>query len=194
MKGVIQVGAYRGEDYQAWANIGIKHFLFFEPIPENFIQLIKRLPTSKNIHAFQIALGDKTGQIEMLLSSNKGQSGSIMEPQEHLKQFPDVLFNSKIVVNIDRLDNIKYDRKLYDYLKVAAQGYELEVFKGAKESLQFITKIDCQVYRTELYKGCPMIEDIAEYLMIYEFHLIKVTWNHPSWGYATFQKRGFYDC
>jgi hypothetical protein len=106
----------------------------------------------------------------------------------HLEQYPDIEFTDKVSVVVDKLDNVKYDRILYDHLHVDAQGYELEIFKGAKMSLNYIDTITTEVYRKELYKGCPMIEDIVAFLSEHGFSLKEVFWRGNTWGDANFER------
>jgi hypothetical protein len=90
------------------------------------------------------------------------------------------------MVRIKRLDDIPFNRSLYDYLHIDTQGYELEVLKGAEESLKYIKTIQVEVYREELYRGCPMIDDITGFLK--EFKLKKVYWRGLSWGDAIYKR------
>ena len=78
-------------------------------------------------------------------------------------------------------------RRLYDELHIKAQGYELEVLKGATDSLRYIDVINMQVYRVELFDGCPMFEDVVEYLD--DFDLININWRCKSWGVAEFKRK-----
>jgi FkbM family methyltransferase len=135
-----------------------------------------------------LALGNFKGKIKMFIETcHQGKSCSILEPLLHLDQYPDIEFNGIEWVNIDRLDNIDYNRRLYDHLHIDVQGYELEVLLGAVESLKYIETITCEVYRAELYRGCPMLEDITEYLF-QDFELVDIFWRGLSWGDAKYER------
>uniref|UniRef100_A0A6M3IKR1 Putative methyltransferase n=1 Tax=viral metagenome TaxID=1070528 RepID=A0A6M3IKR1_9ZZZZ len=189
MRGVIQIGAHWAEEYEGWLSMGVKHFLFFEPILSNFNKLCRILPKTDNIKTYRLALGNMTGVVTMYVETeHQGKSCSILEPYLHLEQYPDIEFTDRVDVQINKLDNIEYDRTLYDHLHVDAQGYELEVFKGAEESLESIETITTEVYRKELYKGCPMFEDITLFLRDRGFNLVDVFWRGNSWGDASFKR------
>lgn len=191
MKGVISVGAHWAEEYEQWDKDGVENFIFFEPVSYNYHKMIELLPDKPNIQTFNMALGNSRGKILMHTENNftnHGQSCSILEPKLHLTQFPQIVFNSTEEVEIDRLDNIIYDRNLYDYLHIDTQGYELEVLKSATESLRYINTIDVEVNRAELYFGCPMIIDIDTFLRVFEFYRISVDWWGGTFGGAIYKK------
>ena len=188
MRGVIQIGAHWAEEYEGWLSLGVNEFMFFEPVLSNYLKLCRILPVIDRIKIYQLALGNKTGKIMMFTETeHQGKSCSILEPLLHLEQYPDIEFTGRELVDIEKLDNIKYDRELYDHIHLDAQGYELEILKGAEKSLEYIDSITCEVYRKELYRGCPMIDDIVEYLYQFGFDLKKVFWRGLSWGDAEFK-------
>ena len=189
MKGVICIGAHYFEEYEGYESLGVKNYLVFEPVSFNFKKLKKILPKSENIKLYNLALGNHRGQEKMWIErSHQGKSCSLLEPVLHLKQYPDIEFKSQELVNIDKLDNIGYDRDLFDHLHIDTQGYEMEVLKGAEHSLSFIQTIKVEVYRKELFKGCVMYEEIVKYLSEKGFELVDVYWRGNTWGDASFKK------
>ena len=56
------------------------------------------------------------------------------------------------------------------------------------EELDKIQLIIAEVNRDEMYEGCPMIEDIDEYLEEFGFQRIAVQWQSESWGDALYSK------
>ena len=182
-KGVIQVGAHYGEEYEEWVANGAENFIFFEPSKASYDKLIDILPKSDNIKTFNMALGNSTGEVEMYIeTSHQGKSSSVLKPKGHLEQYPDITFEEKETVKIDKLDNIEYDDTLYDHLHIDTQGYELEVLRGAIGSLGCIKTIQVEVYREELYEGCPMIDEVVGFLFGYGFILESVKWRSETWG------------
>ena len=189
MRGVINIGAHYGEGYEMWLAQGVKNILFFEPVKENFEKMKKRIPESDNVNLFNIALGNETGQREMCTES-RGLSCSLLVPGKHLIEYPGIIFDSKQLVSVYKLDDIGYDRSLFDYICLQAQGYELEILKGAENSLEYIMTINVQIFKSELYKGCPLIEDITEYLFDRGFELTEVKWRDYKhiWCNANYEK------
>ena len=186
MKGVIQIGAHIAQEYSGWVAEGAENFIFFEPVLASYTKLCEILPKSDNIKTFNLALGNEVGCVVMNTEQvNQGMSSSILEPTLHLRQFPHIKFNSKELVNIDKLDNIKYDRTLYDYICLDVQGFELEVLKGTVNSLDYINEMNIDVH-ADLYKGGAMIEDIDAFLFPIGFKRVKVDWGKRTWGNAKY--------
>lgn len=183
MKGVISIGANYGQEYEGYLADGYKYFIFFEPVKRTFNKLSRIMKDKDNVVLYNLALGNMTGQVQMFTETeHQGKSCSILEPKLHLTQYPDIEFDGKEIVDIDKLDNIKFNRDLYDHLHIDVQGYELEVLKGAVNTLNYIDTIQCEVYRDELYKGCPMWEEVYEFLAPLGFEIQSVKWIGYSWG------------
>ena len=124
----------------------------------------------------------------MHLSSNNAMSSSILKPKQHLELHPDVTFDGTEEVEIDVLDN--YDIGECNFINIDVQGYELEVFKGAKETLNKIDYIYCEVNRGEVYEGNAFVEEIDEFLTPYGFQRVETKWpeTYYTWGDAFYIK------
>jgi FkbM family methyltransferase len=198
MKGVISVGSnyvHLAKEYQEWLKRGATHFLLFEPVQETYDLLLQELyakippDIDARTDTRKIALGNTTGRVTMNIEkNNKGQSSSILKPKLHLTQYPWIKFTDTEDVNIDLLDNIVYDRMLYDFLHIDTQGSELMVLQGAVESLRFIEEVEVEVNRAELYEGCPMIEDIDSFLQEQGFERVGVDWFGTTFGDAIYKR------
>ena len=68
------------------------------------------------------------------------------------------------------------------------QGYELEVLKGATESLKHIDYLMCEVNRAEVYEECCMIDELDSFLSNYNFKRVETTWDGITWGDAFYVK------
>ena len=154
-------------------------------------EIFYKIPANIDFHTEtkNLALGNMTGKVLMNIErDNKGQSSSILKPKLHLEQYKWIKFTDKEEVDIDRLDNVDYDRELYDFLHIDTQGYELEVLKGAVESLKFINEIECEVNYAELYEGCPMESEITDFLREQGFSLTGIHMWCDNWGDATYKR------
>ena len=192
IKGVLHIGAHWGEEYKDYAKCDIKNMIFFEPIKSNYEMLMDVLPKSDNIKAFNYALGNETGAKEMFTETiNRGQSCSFLEPHKHLKVYPHIKFIGKETVEINRLDDVSFDRTLYNMINIDVQGYELEVFKGAPETLNSINIIYAEVNFDEVYKNCCKVEDIDYFLSALGFDrvLTETKYRYLGWGDALYLKR-----
>jgi FkbM family methyltransferase len=190
IKGIVHIGAHYGEEIQEYVDNGIQKITVFEPLSKNFDILSKRLQNvNADIEGYQVALGSKKGTATMFISSNEAQSSSILKPKQHLELHPDVFFNGTEEVEVSLLDD--YDIGDANFLNIDVQGYELEVFKGGKETLKKIDYIYCEVNRDEVYEGAPMVEELDEFLNTYGFKRVETYWpeTYYTWGDALYIKQ-----
>ena len=191
IKGVLHIGAHWGEEYDAYYKQNIKNLIFFEPIKSNYEMLIDKLPDNDNIKVFNIALGNGEGEKEMFTeTANRGQSCSFLEPLGHLKSYPHIKFDRKEVVNIDKLDNIPFDRSLHNMINIDVQGYELEVFKGGMDTIGFIDIIYAEVNFNDVYKDCCKVTELDSFLGMFGFDrvLTETKYSYLGWGDALYLK------
>ena len=187
IKGVIHIGAHVGGEYAIYKEAQIENMTFFEPLPHTFEKLKNNV--GQEAVLYNLALGNKAGKETMYVEyDNDSQSSSILEPHLHKEQYPSIVFNDKIEVNIDKLDNIQYDKNKYNFINIDVQGYELEVFKGAIESLKSIDYIMAEVNRGELYRGCALVEELDIYLLQFGFKRVITDWAGDTWGDALYIK------
>ena len=190
VKGVVHIGAHYGEEIQEYVDNGIQQITVFEPLSKNFEVLAERLQNvNADIQGYQVALGSEKGTATMYLSSNEAQSSSILKPKEHLEHHPDVTFNGTEEVEVSILD--EYDLGSANFINMDVQGYELEVLKGGKNTLNNIDYVYCEVNRGEMYENNAMIDDIDEYLSQYGFERVETYWPETwyKWGDALYIKR-----
>jgi FkbM family methyltransferase len=190
VKGVVHIGAHYGEEIQEYVDNGIQKITVFEPLSKNFEVLAERLQNvNADIQGYQVALGSQKGTATMYLSSNEAQSSSILKPKEHLDHHPDVSFDGTEEVEVSVLD--EYDLGDANFINMDVQGYELEVLKGGKETLNNVDYVYCEVNRGEMYENNAMIGDIDEYLGGYGFERVETYWPETwyKWGDALYIKK-----
>ena len=190
VSGVVHIGAHYGEEIQEYVDNGIQKITVFEPLSKNFEVLAKRLQNvNADIQGYQVALGSQKGTATMYLSSNEAQSSSILKPKEHLEHHPDVSFDGTEEVEVSVLDD--YDLGDANFINMDVQGYELEVLRGGKETLNNVDYVYCEVNRGEMYENNAMIDDIDEYLGEYGFERVETYWPETwyKWGDALYIKK-----
>jgi FkbM family methyltransferase len=187
MIGVIDIGAHKFEEYEQWVKEGAKNFLLFEPISSNFEYLVKNF--YEHI-MYNVALANYQGETKMYVDSGHDcLSASILQPTLHGEDYPDILFDRVETVKVDKLDWTIYDRDDYDHLHMAVQGMELEVLKGAEQSLKHIDTISCQVFRKKLYEGSCLTQEVVEWLDDRGFDLVQIVKRGIPWDVAKFKRR-----
>ena len=83
-----------------------------------------------------LVCGAKKGKVEFNISNDNTVS-SMLKVEPTLKQISSAYQLNKVVqVNMDTLDNLFLNVSKIDFLKIDAQGYDLEVLFGAKEILK----------------------------------------------------------
>jgi len=186
IKGIIHIGAHQGEEYKTYRQLGIDNLLFFEPILESYEI------TRKNVKGIVInkALGNFNGKTKMYIASN-GASSSLLEPDLHRIQYPNITFDKTIRVNVVRLDDfleiiLSYTK--HNFINIDVQGYELEVFKGAIKTLENIDYIMTEVNRAELYKDCVQLTELDTFLKEHNFNRVETYWAGKTWGDAFYIK------
>ena len=186
MRGVIQVGAHYCQEYNDFINNGIKNMVLIEPLSANYKKLLESWPFPKDgsVITFNTAIGNYTGDVVMNVeTANWGMSSSVLEPGLHLETYPKITFDTKETVGIDRLDNLPIVRHLYNVLMVDVQGYEIEVFKGAVETLKYIDIIFSEINTKEVYRGCTKLPDLNAFLSDHGFQNIH-THEYANIGYG----------
>lgn len=198
IKGVIHVGAFRGEEIKQYRSLGLKNTILFEP-QEHLYHMFKYqlLPTEK---AYNFALGDTETELDLYISKSNGgiqngsgASSSFLKPKIHLTEHPSVVFDGTVeTCKIKRLDDVISEDNIniceYNLLSIDVQGYELKVLKGSVDTLSYIKYIIVEVNRAEVYEECPMVDDIDNFLNNFGFKNIYTYWQSQSWGDALYVK------
>jgi len=189
IKGIIHVGAHFGGEVEHYMAHGIRDIVFFEPLEFNYEKLQDNIRNlSANIITHKIALGNKTEEVFINVSSNNGASSSVLNPKLHLEIHPEVEFVGKEKVQMKTLDSYSYQK--YNTLIVDVQGYELEVFKGSEQTLNYIDYVYCEINRDEVYENNAKISDLDQYLSKYNFHRVETVWwcGDGIWGDSLYVK------
>ena len=191
IKGIIHIGAHFGQEYNTYKQNNINNLIFFEPVPHTFKILQNNI--GENALLVNKALGNENKKISMNIEYiNNGQSSSILEPEIHLIQHPNIIFTDKIEVDMVRLDDYLKEENInvneYNFINMDVQGYELEVLKGSAEMLNNIDYIMTEVNRDEVYKNCARIEQLDSFLEPYGFIRVETNWAGNTWGDAQYIK------
>jgi len=182
--GVIQAGANEGQEMELFKQLGITDGVLFEPCVKPFNELVRKL--YGDFEAYNCALSEKDGVASMWVTDfNNGQSNSLLQPKKHLEYYPDIVFNEKEDIAFTDLDWFGINH--CNLLMMDVQGYELEVLKGATETLKHIDYIYTEVNREELYENCAMVEDLDNYLT--EFKRVETKWKRKGFGDALYIRK-----
>lgn len=210
LKGVIHVGSHFAEEHDDYLNCGIKKFVYIEPCKQAYNTMVDRLfgerqyslggldPYYKylrhgndSIQTRNIACGVEESVMNMYVSNNnQGQSNSLLKPLLHLQQHPEVVFTETESTMVIPLDKVYLKKEDYNFLAMDVQGYELEVLKGATETLKHIDCIMTEVNTDSTYEDCAKVWELDAFLDFYDFKRTDTQMASPSvtWGDAVYIK------
>jgi hypothetical protein len=177
LKGVIHVGGHVGEEIPLYKQ-QTNNIHIFEPLKECFDQI------DNTVNKYNIALGSSKDILEFNVANNH-QSSSFLKPKTHLTEHTWVTFNHKRFVEIATLDS--YGITDCNFLNIDVQGYELEVLKGAINTLTHIDYILTEVNEKELYENCAQLDELD--LFLKDFIRVETTMTQHGWGDAFYIKK-----
>lgn len=187
-KGVLHVGANRGEEYPVYMELGIKKQVWYEANPAMYQLLMETIKDNPEATAYNLCVGDKFKEVVLHIANNSGQSSSVLSLGTHAQVHPEVHYIKDITVQMIRLDGLPMDEDL-DFLNIDIQGAELMALKGMGNLLHQFKAAYLEVNRAYLYEGCPLIEDLDEYLATFGFERVETYWcGNTNWGDALWVK------
>jgi len=173
--GVIHVGASIGQEREHYASHGL-NVVWVEPIPSVFEDLRSNISGFANQRAFCCLLAAEFGkEYTFHISSNEGQSSSILDLAKHREIWPDIQFTGEIHLTATTLaqliDTEQIDLRGYGALVLDTQGSELLVLRGAIPVLKWFRFIKVEVADFEAYAGCCQLVELTEFMRQYGFVL-----------------------
>jgi FkbM family methyltransferase len=197
IRGVIHVGGFVGEELHGYRELGLTNTILFEPQQKLYEIIQSKCQDDEQV--FNVALGSEACEKEMFISdrhggieAGAGASSSLLKPKIHLTEHPEVTFPTTTTVQVHRLDEFLQSENLrainYNMLNIDVQGYELEVLKGADSILGCIKLMILEINIAEVYEGCPLVEELDEFLRGHHFERVYTYWQSTSWGDAVYVK------
>jgi len=164
---ILDIGANKGNASLEFRNLFPHATIYaFEPLPDCFAIMQKKLKSFENIHLFNIALSDQKAKTEMHRSSYSGSSSLLEMASLHKKLFPITAGDRAVSVTTDTLDNLMSLEVLKGpiLMKIDVQGFEHKVLAGATKTLSQVKIIIIETSFCELYMGQPLFGDIYKIL------------------------------
>jgi FkbM family methyltransferase len=195
VKGVIHVGAHLAEELESYNKCGIYRVIWIEANTKLRGPLLDRISNheSLGLSAFFYAAYNVDDDWVTLNISNNGQSSSLLELDTHKEEYPNVEYVDEVVVPTCRIDSLMvakgFNRDCYNFLNIDIQGSEILALRGVTRQLQHVDYVYIEVNEKHLYKDCPLIDEVDEFLSSYKFHREKTHMTTKGWGDAFYIKK-----
>lgn len=168
---VLDVGANAGQYGQFLRQLGYTGYIVsFEPVRSVFAKLEQTAGHDRKWLVYDLALGDEVAEKTINVYESTVFS-SFLKATDYSKEIWRSLNSSAPeTVKVVRLDDIfaeirqRTGAERY-YLKMDTQGFDRNVFEGARESLAAVLALQSEVSLLSVYEGMP-----ATYELLNEFH------------------------
>ncbi|HEY9046535.1 MAG TPA: FkbM family methyltransferase [Ohtaekwangia sp.] len=173
---ILEAGACDGKDTLQMATLWPKATIHsFEPVPELFEKAKERLKGVKNVKLYPYALSDKTGKIQLHLSSGLSEgSSSILSPNKHLEVHPDVKFEQTIYVNSYSIDDWAKQHHVdkIDFMWLDLQGAEFNVLQSSPKIFDTLKVLFTEVSIIETYSNVTLYPEFRKWLEDRKFRVV----------------------
>lgn len=168
----------------------------FEPSPSTYEKLAAHCECHPNVTPWNLGVGSSNGMLEFVENQYSDMS-SFLEPGKFC--WGEVAKRTN--VEVKTLDTFAKDQgiEFIHLLKSDTQGFDFEVFKGARELMDEnrIALIYFELIFSDMYENLPPFDQVFRYLMdkgfllvsFYDFHFQR---DLASWTDALFISREFY--
>jgi FkbM family methyltransferase len=156
---VLDVGASDGAWAKRLRDEGyLGRIVCFEPLDEPVL-------TISGCEWRRLALGNRSGRAVFHVAANRQSSSLLGMTSLHLRHAPESREERTIEVDLAPLDELGVisggERA---YLKLDVQGAELDVLRGAEETLRRVRAAEVELSAVTLYEGQALIGEVIEHL------------------------------
>jgi FkbM family methyltransferase len=190
---VLHVGANTGQEAIEYQRHGAKEVWWVEAHGPTFQKLIQHISPFKGHNALLACISNVDGeQVSFHVANNGAQSSSILEFGTHTKEHPTVRFVSNVPMKTKRLDRliaecgIEFEQDAF--LNIDLQGAEMLALDGLGKELDHFKHLYLEVNESELYKGCPLVDDLDQWLIHRGFVPKDVHMTGSGWGDKYYQR------
>lgn len=189
-KGILQLGAYDGEEKKYWDEWGCTNVIYVEPNPTLYQRLVKNVGIQ---NALNIAIFDKDNiDLEFTLCYSKDRTNlgasSLLKPKNILVEHPALEIIRTISVKTSTIDKILENRLEIDFLAMDIQGSELLALAGAIKSLYRFKCILTEFSIKSLYENDCSLDELDNFLTKFGFKRIITEFATDIWGDAFYIK------
>lgn len=166
---IVDIGAARGEWTQECRQLfpDADYFLV-DPLKENWDFLQKFQQSQPRVNVWLGALGPQPGRLTLHVH---GDQSSFLE-----SEYKESDSSSSKVVELRTLDSFLEDQTIQapDMIKADAQGFELEVLKGAVKCLESTEVLLLEVSYRRIYENSPLAHEAISYVGSKGFRIVDI--------------------
>ena len=160
---ILDIGANTGQFAKSMHELFPEATLYsFEPLKDCYDELLVQFKNVPQFQAFNVALGDETGIVEMHRSEYSPSSSLLSMNDLHKTSFP--YTKKEIIQKVDLvcLDDIASRLELRKpmLVKLDVQGYEDKVISGGKSVIGQADIVITELSVEQLYDGQPLFDEI----------------------------------
>jgi len=178
VRGILHVGAHRGQEAELYCRRGIDRVLWIEANPDLEEPLTARVkPLGHRV--VMAAVGSHCHTGSFYVTSNDGESSSLLPLGTHATLWPNITVAKTIDTPVRTLDSIHDEHGLTDnnFWVLDVQGGEADVLRGSERSLAIADYVLCE-FGESLYQGGTTVEELDQLLS--DFSAVQA-WDSP-WG------------
>ncbi len=169
IKTVLDIGANDGSSAIKFHGIMPEARIYsFEPLGECFEKLERSIVGFGKFKAYNVALGDTEGSMEMNRSEASASSSLLEMGDLHKACYPHTAEHTAEKIEVRTLDRmVERGEVLLEgnvLMKIDVQGFEGSVLRGSVKSLERIKVVIVETSFQELYKGQPLFAEVYEFL------------------------------
>jgi len=193
---LLHIGAHRCEEAGFYDRAGVKRVLWVEANPAIIDEVIEEEAITGHHKLIQGLVSDVGGKKVEFHIANNGESSSMLHFGTHRSRHKKVLWSGHIHLVTTTVDTICHTHSIIpDVLCMDIQGAELLALKGATAQLTGPTlrHIYLEVNFEHLYRGCPLMDELTDFLAPHGFKQVSVFRTKHGWGDALYSRPNDYD-
>lgn len=159
---VIDVGANRGQTARVLRSLGYKGPIHsFEPHGASYSVLHRRAKADQMWWTYRMALGEEPASRTLQANLTFPEMNSLLQQRGTTDQLRPEM------VEIEALDNlfpelVKHLANPRVFLKIDTEGYDLHVFRGARDSLDRIYALQAELFVAPVFQGAAHYLDVLQ--------------------------------
>lgn len=173
---LFDIGSNEGQFVKSLRHAGYDNkVVSFEPLSAAYKKLVANSIADDQWYVHpRCAIGCHKANVEINISSNSVSSSILELCEVHKDNAPNSTFIGKESTNVVCLDSVASEYLKPNsraFIKIDTQGYELDVLKGCKKTLDDTVGLTCELSLTELYKGQALWTEIVKFLESNDFYI-----------------------